>query len=608
MSPGTGSLLTGHRTNGYVLGMRTRPSTLLLVGSLALGLGCMSTLYGLSDGSTFRATGGTHEARHERGRVYVDGQPNTHSYDWIHETGVVLTPDGRFAYLGHRDGHYYANVDDREYGPYDDIHSQGMKSSPGGTRFVWSVWRDGRAIVVVDGVESPSYDGLFDGFVFSPDETRVAYAALDGARVVIAENGAEVIAGLALHMGPWGYTAQNELAVALRDVAGWRVYIDEWFSPPFDGLVDQGLAFDPERRTVTWVGTREGGVFVGYGTRIEGPYDSVGIDASRARPLPAAMLTSIALAPAGDSAAYVARIGEERGIYVDGNRIAILDETSSLDVLRFNATGQVLLWKPKGPYDFEVLPLPEQGLAPASAPFGSVRVTASSSPALVFVDGSYAGLAPITLDLDEGDHDLAVETLMRQRAATRVSVAAGAQTGWDAPPISGDVIAAVADAITRTKSTYVIRPEATSHSAWNLAKWRCAVPMDEIPLAVIVSSTSDATQYGPGYSGGGSGELGFLVALALLETTCGPCGTLVLTDVGLRFFNDSEMGPRSPGLHFVSYADYARAPRATEHPIFDVEIVPNLFLHNVSAFGDRKELVEFLDDVSRSVSSAAPPR
>lgn len=607
--------------------MRTRPSTLLLVGSLALGLGCVGTLYGLSDGSTFRATGGTHEARHERGQVYVDGQPNTHSYDWIYEKGVVLTPEGRFAYLGNRDGHYYANVDDREYGPYDDFHLQGMKSSPGGLRFVWSVWRDGGAIVVIDGVESPPYDGLFEGFVFSPDETRVAYAALDGARVVIVENGAEGITGDALHRGPWGYTAQNELAVALRDDAGWRVHIGEWISPPFDDLVDQGLAFDVGRRTVSWVGTRDGGVFVGYGTRIEGPYVSVGIDAAslsqisapmsapatidalRARPLPPEMLTSIALAPDGDSAAYVARVGDERGIYVDGNRIAILDETSSLDVLRFNATGQVLFWKPKGPYDYAVLPLPERGLVPASTPFGSVRVTAPSSPALVFVDGRYAGLAPITLDLDEGDHDLAVEALTRQRVTTRVSVAAGAQTSWDAPPISGDVITAVADAITRTKSSYVIRPQAASHSAWNLAKLRCAVQIDEIPLAVIVDSDIDTKQSGgPGYSGGGLGELGFLAALALLEQPCGPCSILVLTDVGLRFFNDPRTGSRSPGVHFVSYADYARAPRATEHPSFALEIVPNLFVYNVTSFGARKELIKFLDDVSRSVASAAPRR
>jgi Tol biopolymer transport system component len=80
-------------------------------------------------------------------------------------------------------------VDDVEGNPYKSIFH--LVFSPDSKHVAWNALRQGKWLVVVDGVEGRAYEVVFDGPVFSPDSKHVAFTAERGGKQLLVADGAE---------------------------------------------------------------------------------------------------------------------------------------------------------------------------------------------------------------------------------------------------------------------------------------------------------------------------------------------------------------------------------------------------------------------------------
>jgi len=194
--------------------------------------------------------------------VVVDGVEGK-GYDGIGR-GLAFSPDSkRIAYITKRGNKWAVVVDGlprptvtgarQNMAPtrvegrgYDGILDGSLVFSPDSTRVAYAAKRGGRWVVVVNRREGRGYDGILAGRepIFSPDSKRVAYAAKQGRKFVVVADG---LAGAGYDaVGPLVFSPDSRrLAyVAERDGKG-LVVVDGLESDEYDDfLPGSRLVFD----------------------------------------------------------------------------------------------------------------------------------------------------------------------------------------------------------------------------------------------------------------------------------------------------------------------------------------------------------------------------
>ncbi len=241
--------------------------------------------------------------------VMLDGQAGK-PYDVISAGLIEFSPNGRrVAYGGVRDGKCFLVVDGRELGPYDDLGTRtGYRFSADGARLAFVAAEGDQVAVVVDEQKLPACHDVAD-LAFSPDGTRVAYAATDqqgGPWYVVVDGKKQpphaTLGDGTLRFGPGG----RRLAYAAADAAGkWCVVVDGQAGPKFDQIGQ--MQFGPRGERFAYVvrrGDRQAVVLDGQEPRW---FDRVGGG-------------SLVFSPDGHHFGYIARNDWARFVVIDGAR------------------------------------------------------------------------------------------------------------------------------------------------------------------------------------------------------------------------------------------------------------------------------------------------
>lgn len=124
--------------------------------------------------------------------VVVDGIEGPPFVDIPYGEGQ-FSPDGkRVAYQARiTNGLYVLMTDGQASKPYAHIESSTSYFSPDSRRITFAANKGGKACVVIDGKESPEYDGIAEMPLFSPDGRRVAHAPKRGWSTFVVLDGAE---------------------------------------------------------------------------------------------------------------------------------------------------------------------------------------------------------------------------------------------------------------------------------------------------------------------------------------------------------------------------------------------------------------------------------
>ena len=130
-----------------------------------------------------------------------------------------------------------------------------LRISTDARRVAQVVLRDDGSSVVVDGVASPTYDGLATGsFHFSPDGKRFGYGAKIGDRKIIVVDGKEYPAydSSAAGMPVFSPDSAHFAYIALRNGKSC-VVLDGVAGPDFESVSDMGLFFSPHGKRLAYV-------------------------------------------------------------------------------------------------------------------------------------------------------------------------------------------------------------------------------------------------------------------------------------------------------------------------------------------------------------------
>ena len=221
---------------------------------------------------------------------------------------IIVSPDGRrLAWVSLRpDRKFEVFVDGIRSKPYDGIRKRTLTFSPDGKRFACGVNRDGKQIVLVDGVEGEAFDQAMRP-IFSPDGSHIVYMAMRGkGRLAVVDGiaGAEYdsIDPKSLTFSPngrVGYVARRgERRLVVVDGKEGAEYDD--VTPP---------VFGPEGTRVAYFATRGAKQLVVV-DGLEGPeYDAVKRD-------------TLVFSSDGKHVAYFAVRGDQHFLVRDGKEEA----------------------------------------------------------------------------------------------------------------------------------------------------------------------------------------------------------------------------------------------------------------------------------------------
>jgi hypothetical protein len=173
----------------------------------------------------------------------------------------VYSPDGeQLAYEAMMDGQRVLVVEGNACHAWDNIEKQSLTFSANGkrwafvardyynvidTRQVFHV--DERYRVVVDGIDSPCYDEVRQGPLFSPDGKHLAYAARmrDKWFVVVDGEPGPVFEGIAKRSLSFSADSEHVAYAGHRGAQSW-VMLDEMAGPPFEVIMPNGPTFRPD--------------------------------------------------------------------------------------------------------------------------------------------------------------------------------------------------------------------------------------------------------------------------------------------------------------------------------------------------------------------------
>jgi Tol biopolymer transport system component len=200
--------------------------------------------------------------------VVVNGKPGR-AYDRTLPGGqIFFSPDGQHLAYGARRKEndverWYAVIDEKESPPLLYLGAAtGIQFSPDGSRVAYAamVEADGTAWnVIVDGQKQKIYQNIGD-LAFSPDGKRLAYAGQErGGKWRLSVDGSEqkpydTIAAGTLRFSPDGKT----VAYAAKQGSQWMIVINNHEGKPYDGVSD--MVFSPNGKylaSIVQLGTTE---------------------------------------------------------------------------------------------------------------------------------------------------------------------------------------------------------------------------------------------------------------------------------------------------------------------------------------------------------------
>jgi dipeptidyl aminopeptidase/acylaminoacyl peptidase len=225
-------------------------------------------------------------------------------YEAVARGSVVRPPHDprRLDYVIRKSGKWVVVAAGREEQPYDEVLR--LMYSPDG-RHAYAARKGKQVVLVVQGTESPGYDGVrYRRSVFSPDGRTVAYAASQAGAWKVVVNGQagpayELIDGGTLTLSPGG----NRLAFVAARGSKRFIVCDGKAGPEFDGI---GLPrFSPDGKRLGYWGRKGLAHSLILDGETSGPFDGLSPD-------------SPAFSPDGKRMAYAALKAGQWQVFLDG--------------------------------------------------------------------------------------------------------------------------------------------------------------------------------------------------------------------------------------------------------------------------------------------------
>jgi hypothetical protein len=208
--------------------------------------------------------------------IVVDGDEGE-PFDRIVHGSVIFSPDSRrVAYAAERQGEFLIVVDSKEGQRFRDIYHPVF--SPSSRHVAYVGGRVGSRSAVIDGeIVSAKYPdvGGGTGVVFSPNEGRMAYAAVAGPDTEFM-----VIDGKEdtpyQHVGKLFFSPDSCRMLYTAHRAGQSfVVVDRVPGKTYDQIGYPEHPFSPDSQRVAYLAVRNGKHFVVLDGKEEGPYDTV---------------------------------------------------------------------------------------------------------------------------------------------------------------------------------------------------------------------------------------------------------------------------------------------------------------------------------------------
>jgi len=169
----------------------------------------------------------------------------------------------------------YVVVDGKKGKMYDEVGC--IVFSPDSSRLAYAASKGDEYFVVLDGVEGPHYDDDILEIVFSPDSKRLAYQSARSYKDVLILDGQEVSVHDWLSCGDMVFSPDSRhFAYSAKDNGKHALFLDgKRLSDDFDELQMFSLKFSPDSKKIAYVCRRGQNWFVVYGNATYGPYDEV---------------------------------------------------------------------------------------------------------------------------------------------------------------------------------------------------------------------------------------------------------------------------------------------------------------------------------------------
>jgi hypothetical protein len=221
---------------------------------------------------------------------------------------VIVSPDTRHVFWKvERDGKTVVVVDGVEGKAYDKVYNFPPVFSPDGKRWGYTARLGERRYLVLDGQPVLECDRIdTDGPVFSPDSRRVACGVYRGGHEYYAVDG--VVGPPFRTRGQIFFSPDSRHVAYSGNIDGkTRVLLDHrMFDGVYDGIGSTGFRFSPDSRRLVWMGFR-GDKWFAVTDGAEGPqFDGLGKEAG------------IQFSADSRHMAYYARNGEMWKVVIDG--------------------------------------------------------------------------------------------------------------------------------------------------------------------------------------------------------------------------------------------------------------------------------------------------
>lgn len=213
--------------------------------------------------------------------MVIDGNEQKH-FDSISDASFICSPDGKhFAYDAVAADKHQVVVDGKAFGPYDAV-KLGPGFSAAGGNWAAVVYRDAKAMVILNGRESATYDSLIAGdFTFSPDGKHLAYGVKKGTQQYVVVDGVEQAPFDALGNGTLKFSPDSaHLIYQAATGKQTSVFLDgKRVGPVCEGELAGTPIFSPDSKRLLFAGIRAGKWSVAV-DGIEGePFDAVEVPA-----------------------------------------------------------------------------------------------------------------------------------------------------------------------------------------------------------------------------------------------------------------------------------------------------------------------------------------